>query len=114
MNEKECTEFIANIPTVWNETVALGGEISKHISIARRNGNEWYVGALTNWDKREIELDLSFLGSGSFKAEVFKDGINADRAARDYKKEVIDVPVDRKVKVSMAPGGGYAMRIYKN
>lgn len=113
MNEKECTEFIANIPTVWDETVALGGEISKHISMARRHGDVWYVGAMTNWDKRELELDLSFLGDGSFTAEVFKDGVNADRAARDYKKVLIDVPADRKVKVAMAPGGGYAMKIYK-
>lgn len=113
MNEKECTEFIANIPTVWDETVALGGEVAKHISIARRNGTTWYVGALTNWDKRELDLDLSFLGDGSFEAEIFKDGINADRAARDYKKETIQIPANRKLKIAMAPGGGYAMKIRK-
>lgn len=114
MNEQECTEFIANIPTTWDETVALDGEISKYIAMARRSGDDWYVGTLTNWDKRDIELDLSFLGSGSYKAEVFKDGINADRAARDYKKEIIDIPASKKINVSMSPGGGYAMRIYKN
>lgn len=113
MREAECTEFIANIPTVWDETVALNGEVSKYVSIARRSGDVWYVGSLTNWDARELELDLSFLGDGSYKAEVFKDGVNADKAARDYKKEVIDVPSNKKVKIKMAPGGGYAMKIVK-
>lgn len=113
MREEECTRFIATIPTVWDETKALDGEVAKYVAIARRHGDVWYVGALTNWDKREITLDLSFLGEGNYKAEIFKDGINADRVARDYKKEIIDVPADRKLTVKMAPGGGYAARIYK-
>lgn len=113
MNEKECTEFIANIPTVWDETVALGGEVTKHISMARRSGATWYVGALTNWDKRELELDFSFLGDGNFEAEIFKDGVNADKVARDYKKETIQIPANKKLKIAMAPGGGYAMKIRK-
>lgn len=113
MREEECTRFIATIPTVWDETKALDGEVAKYVAIARRHGDVWYVGALTNWDKREITLDLSFLGEGNYKAEIFKDGINADRVARDYKKEIIDVPADWKLTVKMAPGGGYAARIYK-
>ena len=111
--EPECTEFIANIPTVWEKTVALDGKVGEFVAIARLHGNDWYVGALTNWDAREVELDLSFLGDGNYKLELFKDGINADRAACDYKKEVIPVPADRKVKVKMAPGGGWAAKIYK-
>ena len=108
--EPECTEFIANIPTVWEKTVALDGKVGEFVAIARLHGNDWYVGALTNWDAREVELDLAFLGDGNYKLELFKDGINADRAACDYKKEVIPVPADRKVKVKMAPGGGWAAR----
>ena len=111
--EPECTEFIANIPTVWEKTVALDGKVGEYVAIARLHGDNWYVGALTNWDAREVELDLSFLGDGNYKLELFKDGINADRAACDYKKEVIPVPTDRKVKVKMAPGGGWAAKIYK-
>lgn len=113
MREKECTEFIANIPTVWDETKALDGKVSEYIAIARRHDNDWYVGALTNWDAREMELDLSFLGEGDYKLKLFKDGINADRAACDYKKEIITVPADRKLKIRMAPGGGYAAKIFK-
>ncbi|RHJ83180.1 glycoside hydrolase family 97 protein [Parabacteroides sp. AM08-6] len=113
MREKECTEFIAGIPTVWDKTVALDGKVAEYVAIARQHGDVWYLGALTNWTPREIELDLSFLGDGNYKIELFKDGINADRAARDYKKETLPVPADRKLKIKMASGGGYAAKIYK-
>jgi Glycoside hydrolase 97. len=114
MREPECTEFIASIPTVWDNTVALNGKIGEYISIAREKDGVWYVGSLTNWDARALELDLSFLGTGNYKAEVFKDGVNASKAARDYKKETINIPSDRKLKISMASGGGYVMKIFKN
>ena len=113
MDEPECTKFIADIPTVWDETVALNGEIAKYVTIARRSGGEWYVGSMTDWDARELTLDLGFLGEGEFAAEVYRDGVNADKAARDYRKETVDVPADRRLTVKMAPGGGFAARIYK-
>lgn len=113
MREQECTDFIVGIPTTWDNTLALDGEIARYVAIARRKGNDWYIGAMTNWDGRTITLDLSFLDEGHFKAEVFRDGVNANRIAIDYKKEIIDVPVDREMQITMASGGGYAMRIYK-
>lgn len=111
--EVECTSFISAIPTVWDETVALDGKVAESVAIARRSGNEWYVGAMTNWTARDMELDLSFLGAGNYKIELYKDGINADRSARDYKKEELVIPADRKLKIHMAPGGGFAARIFK-
>ena len=113
LNNQECTDFISRVPTVWDETIALNGEVTKYVSIARKRGNDWYVGSMTNWDERELELDLSFLGEGIFKAEVFRDGINANKVARDYKKEIITIPADKKLKIKMAQGGGFAARIYK-
>ncbi|MDR1557054.1 MAG: glycoside hydrolase family 97 protein [Tannerellaceae bacterium] len=113
MKEEECTGFISTVPTVWDNTIALDSEVGKYVAIARQSGNNWYVGALTNWEARKTELDLSFLGEGNFKGEVYKDGINADRAACDYKKEIIDIPANRKLPVTMAPGGGYVIRIYR-
>lgn len=113
MREEECTKFIATVPTVWDQTIALDGKVSEYVAIARKHGNDWYVGALTNWTGREMELDLSFLGEGNFKAEIFKDGVNADRAGRDYKKEVITIPANKKLKIKMAPGGGFVAHIYK-
>lgn len=113
MREAECTEFIASVPTVWDETEALDGKIAEYVAIARRSGDAWYVGAMTDWNARDLELDLSFLGDGDFVMTVYRDGINADRAARDYVKETVAVPASRKVSVHMAPGGGYAAVIVK-
>lgn len=112
-NQTECTEFIAAIPTVWDNTIAMNGKIGEYISIARRKGDIWYVGSLTNWDARTLYLDLSFLGEGSWQAEIFKDGLNADRIAADYKKEIINIPSDREINISMVAGGGYAMKIFR-
>jgi len=111
--EVECTSFISDIPTVWDETVALDGKISEYISMARRKGNTWYVGALTNWERRTVEFDLSFLGEGEWMAELYKDGMNADRIASDYQKMVIAVPQNRKLTVNLAEGGGCALKLYK-
>lgn len=111
MREEECTDFIAHIPTVWDETIALDGKIGEYVTIARRHGDDWYVGSMTNWTPRDVTLDLSFLGEGNYRIELFQDGINADRAGRDYKKLSLPVPADRKLKIHLAPGGGYAARI---
>ncbi len=111
MREPLCTKYIAECPCVWDESLPINGEIGKYISLARRSGDVWYVGSLTGWDARDLELDLSFLGDGEWTMEIFKDGINADRAARDFKHEVLAVPADRKMNIHMAPGGGWTARI---
>jgi alpha-glucosidase len=113
MREAECLEFIAQIPTVWDETRGLSGEVGKHIAIARRSGDVWYVGGLTDWSERTLQVDLGFLPEGDYAVEVFTDGANAHRIARDYKKTVTMVPADRKMEFHMAPGGGFALKIYK-
>ena len=113
LQEKESTSFIAAVPTVWDETVALDGKVGDYIAMARRADNVWYVGAMTDWNERTIELDLSFLPDGQYEMEVFKDGPSAHVTATDYVRETVKVPADRKVQVKMAPGGGYAARITK-
>ena len=109
--EAECTAFISGIPTVWDESIALEGKIGQYVTTARRKGDVWYVGSLTGWDSRTLELDLSFLGDGDFKAELFRDGVNADRIASDYRLERIDIPRDRRLRIELAPGGGCALKI---
>ncbi|CAK7004250.1 MAG: Retaining alpha-galactosidase [Bacteroides rodentium] len=113
LKEPECTRFIASIPTVWEETKALCGKVGEYLAMARQKDDAWYVGALTNWEARDMELDLSFLGDGEFQAEVFEDGINADRIAKDYKHKIIRIPADKKLNIHLAPGGGYIMKIMK-
>ncbi len=111
--EQECTDYIAEIPTVWDNTVAVNGKIGAYATIARQSGDVWYLGSITNWDERTLNIDLSFLGDGEYKAEVFRDGANANRIASDYIKEVIDIPSDKKLMIKLANGGGYTMKIYK-
>ena len=109
--EKEpvCTEFIAKIPTVWDETEALDGKVGEYCIIARRAGDVWYVGGMTNWDEREVEIDLSLLGEGNYAATEFVDGPNANKLGRDFLKKSIEVKGGSKLKVKMAKGGGFAM-----
>ena len=111
LREPECTAFIAGIPTVWDETVALGGRVGECVAVARRKGDCWYVGAMTDWNPREMTLDLGFLGEGEWQMDVFADGPNADRAARDYVRRCAQVPADRKLTIRMAPGGGWTAKI---
>ncbi len=111
MREQECTDFIASVPTAWDETRIIEGKMGEYIITARRKGNTWYVGGITNWTPRDITLDLAFTGKTAAKATLFADGANADRAARDYRKTQFDTTKDSKVKLHMAPGGGFAMKI---
>ncbi|MBF4508005.1 glycoside hydrolase family 97 protein [Flavobacterium sp. JLP] len=112
MKEQESTDFIAKVPTTFDETVSLNGEVGNYISIARRKDNTWYLGVITNWDSRDITIDFSFLEKGKkFQAEIFSDGLNADKAATDYKRETVTVDSTMKLKYRLASGGGLAMII---
>ena len=113
MKEQECTDFIAKVPTVFDETIALAGEVGEHIALARRSGDTWYIGAMTNWTPRKYTIDLSFLREGNYEAEIFSDGINADREATDYRKEKRTVKASDKLSIYMAPGGGWTAIIQK-
>jgi alpha-glucosidase len=86
----------------------LAGEIGEYVAVARRKGDAWYVGAMTDWNGRQIEIDFSFLDEGEYKATVFADGINADRAAVDYTKDEIIINGGDKLKIEMKSGGGWA------
>ena len=107
--EKECTDFIASVPTVWDETVALDGKVGEYVIMARRSGDVWYIGGLTNWDARDVELDLNALGAGGWNVEMFADGVNVEKNAKDYK--VVRTQNTDKLKVRMASGGGFAARL---
>ena len=112
--EAECTKFIAEFPTVWNETVTLDGHIGDYVAMARRSGNTWYVGVMGDWTPRKVELDLSkILGEGNYVAELFRDGLNADALGEDYIHETVEVPSSRKMVAELAPAGGYVLKITK-
>ena len=111
--EQECTNFIVKVPTIFDETVALDGKVGEYVAIARRKGDNWFVGAMSNWTPHDLVLDFSFLPEGIYEAEIFKDGMNADRDATDYKREIVSVSRNTKQPIKLYPGGGWAARIYK-
>jgi alpha-glucosidase len=113
MREQECTDFITSVPTTFDETVPLDGKVGEYLALARRKGDTWFIGAMTNWTPRSLTIDCSFLPAGEYEAVVFKDGVNADRDATDYKKETIRFSSGDKLPVQLLGGGGWVARIQK-
>ena len=109
--EQECTDFIAKIPVEWDETKLLQGKIAKYTVMARRSGTDWFIGAITNWDPRNLELETNFLKPGKYKLEAIQDGINANTRAEDYKKVVTEFSAGEKLKLNLASGGGWVARV---
>ena len=106
--EQETVDFITQIPTIWDETVVLEGAVSDYIVVARRKGDDWYLGAMTDWTARDFELNLSFLGDGDYGMQAYQDGLNASRNAQDYKMVNKSVNRNNKLDIKLSSGGGYA------
>ena len=106
----ECVKFMVDVPTVWDETVGVAGGIGRFAVVARRKGTDWWLGAITNWEKRDIEIPTAFLGSGEWKVELFEDASDSDKNAENYIKREFSVKADEKIKMRLAPGGGLAAR----
>lgn len=104
----EFTSFIAAVPTVWDQTVALDASVGEYAAVARRNGAKWYIGAITDWTPRTLQAQLSFLGEGRYRMTVLEDGINADRIAHDFRVRTCEVTRNDTIDLPMAPGGGWA------
>ena len=105
---EEYARFLASIPTVWDETVGIDAKAGDYLLMARRNGDTWYVAGLNDWIGRELQVTLGFLGEGEYEAEIFSDGVNANRWAEDYRLEKRKVSKDDTLPVKMANGGGWA------
>ncbi len=112
LREPETMEFLGPVPTEWDDTRVLDAKIAEYVLVARRNGHDWYVGAMTDWDARDLEVDFSFLPEGNFTLDAYQDGVNADRNASDYVKTRTPVSKTTKLKIHLAPGGGWAARIH--
>lgn len=111
LREPEVMEFLAPVPSVWDETKVLAARMGDYVAVARRKGGDWYIGAMTDWTARELELDLSFLPRGSFQMEAYQDGANASRYGDDYRKTKTEVNRTTKLRIRLAEGGGWAARI---
>jgi len=109
--EGESMEFLGPVPTVWDETRVLDARLGDYLLLARRSGDVWWVGALTDASPRELELDLGFLGSGRYRMLAFEDGVNAHRWASDYRRTEREVLGTTRVPLRLASGGGFAARL---
>ncbi|UYQ91012.1 glycoside hydrolase family 97 protein [Chitinophaga horti] len=108
LREPECMQFLGPVPAVWQQTVPLQSKVGDYVAIARQapNGN-WYVGAMTDWSERELDVKLDFLPAGNYKVSVWKDGVNANKNAKDYKMETLSATNATNLHIKMAKGGGY-------
>ena len=111
LREPEIMQLLAPMPTTWDETKVLDAKMADYVVIARRHGRDWYIGAMTDWEPRDLNIDLSFLPAGNFEMDAYQDGANADRLGSDYKKVTSTVTNTSKVTIKMARGGGWAARI---
>jgi alpha-glucosidase len=109
--EKECTDFLTKIPVEWDDTRLLQGKIAKYTVLARRSGNEWFIGAITDWSELTIDLETGFLEPGKYKLEAIEDGINANKRAEDYKKTEMNFQAGDILKLRLASGGGWVAHI---
>lgn len=104
---QECTNFIAAVPTIFDETIPLCGEMGEYVAIARRKGNTWYVAAMNNWSPRTLTIDLSKFLTSEMNMDSYADGINADREATDYKHQTRKVNPSETITLNLAPAGGW-------
>ncbi|CAN5397408.1 glycoside hydrolase family 97 protein [soil metagenome] len=114
MREPEFMQLLGGLPTAWDETIILDAKVGEYIISARKKGNNWFVAGMNDWTEKDTTIKLDFLGSGSYKATICKDGVNADRYAADYIIQK-DVPVQNndEMKIHLAPGGGFLIRLDK-
>lgn len=114
LKEPDVMEFLARVPVIWDKTKVLEAKVGDYIVVARRKGEEWYVGAMTDWTPRELLLDFDFLGEGEYHADIYEDGVNASRVGSDTRKISRTVTRKDSLKISLAPGGGWAARLTKD
>ena len=108
--EQECTDFLASIPVEWDETRLLEGKIGQYTILARRAGDEWFVGAITDWNARKFTLNTEFLDSGKYRVDLISDGINADTRAEDYQRSIIHMQKGDPMEFDLVSGGGWVAR----
>jgi alpha-glucosidase len=105
------TDFIRQVPTSWDETRVLAGDIAEYIVIARRSGRDWFIGAMTNWTPRHLEVPLTALGKGLWSAEVYADGAEAAKTPTDVSRSQATFNSPGTLRIEMAPGGGWAAHL---
>jgi alpha-glucosidase len=109
--EPDYMNLVGDIPTTWDETIVLDGKVGEYIVTARKKGDDWYIGGMSNWAGKTVDVDFSFVGEGTFDVTMAIDGVNADRYPSDY--VISQKPIERKMKITMAKGGGFVVVLKK-
>jgi alpha-glucosidase len=110
--ESDITRYLVQIPVEWDETRVLHAKVGDYVAVARRRGNEWFVGAITDWTPRTLDLDFSFLPEGvKYQAEIISDGPNAENRAIDYRIDKADIDKGDRHTIRLAPGGGWVAKL---
>ncbi|MEQ1763209.1 MAG: glycoside hydrolase family 97 catalytic domain-containing protein, partial [Pyrinomonadaceae bacterium] len=114
MREPVSMEFLSAVPSVWNETKVIDGNVGEYAIIARQSANgDWYIGAMTDSIARDFQVSLDFLDTGNYEAQIYRDGPNVEKFGSDLNKLVQAVKRSDKLSIKMAPGGGYAARLVR-
>jgi alpha-glucosidase len=111
LREPEIMDFLGPVPTVWHETRVLDAKMGDYVVIARRHNRDWYVGAMTDWTARELQLSFSYLPDGRYELDEYRDGLNADRIGNDYQRVKSVVDNKSQLRIKLAPGGGWAAHL---
>jgi len=111
--ESKFMELLGSIPTTWDTTMILDAKVSDYIITARRKGEEWFIGGMTDWSSRNFTIPLDFLSEGNYEATVCDDGINSDRYPSDYSIKIFEATNKDSIQIQMASGGGYLLRLRK-
>ena len=107
-NNQAGVDFLRALPTTWDETVSLGGEIGQYVAIARRSGNRWYLTAMNGDTMSRITLPLNFLGKAKWQLHSFADSLEADAHATEISEITTTVDSKALLPITLLPAGGYA------
>ncbi|BAV10272.1 alpha-glucosidase [Filimonas lacunae] len=113
LRDSACTRFIAQMPVTWDTTIALHGKAGEYVAVARKHGDNWYIGAMTNWTARSLTIPLTFLENGQWQMQALKDGVNANNHAADYTIENATVTVGASITIELSSGGGWSAVLTK-
>ena len=113
IKEPEFTSFITKIPVTWDETRCINASVSHYVTVARKHGNDWFLGSMTDFSARNFDIPMSFLDDGQYSVTLFKDGVNVDRRAEDYATETFTVTNKSTLSLRLAAGGGFVCKITK-
>jgi alpha-glucosidase len=109
--EPAALELLKAVPTTWDETIGVDGRIGESVVVARRKGDEWWIGAMSDWSARTLEVPLAFTGGGGWEATLWTDGPNAGRVGTDYRRTAQEIDGSTALRLALAPGGGAVVRL---